>query len=914
MPVRDALPAVLRGEVGADLSPASRAQLEALAHDAQSEKWLDSTSKELANRLKQADPPAAYGVYYLLAACNALRGEVESAQQTLLRLGEKLAAAKVWEPLAAVADRSLSLVVTHAAARLLVQAHEGLGRDPERLDALSRAWAVMPEDLELAQLLAVRLGDAGRGDDRRALLGDLAARFADEDLLKELEAAAQELAQHDDWEGLEHVAATLPTLAGKGSVREAARIATVCAAGLARLDRAGSALDAIRKAITITVTAGGEAASEPFREAVTDALKQGPGKLVPNLEEAVLQSGLLDADTPLTKAIEAFDTIASLAPGRGVLHDGFGPGRIVSNDTTTVVVDFAKVKGQRMPYAAARRTLTPVADDDIRLMRFTQPTEVARMRTEDHAGLIVAALKCLGGSADANRLKLFLISAELVSAKDWTNFWSKGRSACEKDPRIDHSRAFEKFYRLAPEGAVAAAASGEPATGSDHAPLPALEVRKPARTNLGTIRKFLAQHPTLEPALKARFGRFVQKVAMDPEAEMADRARAGLYFTRWMPEQREVWLGIIRHLWSYEGFGIPTLSNEDEQLAFLEDSRAAGVESEAILSALDSRYATVRDAAEKDRAGLDEAGRAALRRALIDRAVQYPAAVLRLIEDEFNSAAAPPDAWRLFVAALQLIEEKPKASTADKILKWIGEGGSFPRMLAGVTPDNETRLTLRVLLRQWRSSDRYLFPSLDAVATVGFPDERQWVLDHRQKKTDALFSTVGEQAEEFDIPVMTRATWQLLQQELEEVERELRTTIPATIQKARELGDLKENAEYHSAKLKQANAQKRAGSLQSRISRARFVEDAEFRDGVAGLGTEVVLESDGQTRTYWILGDGEHHLGDHVISHQTPIAKAIVGRSVGETVQLVEDGATRAWTVKAVTRRVPPAPATSSAS
>ena len=50
---------------------------------------------------------------------------------------------------------------------------------------------------------------------------------------------------------------------------------------------------------------------------------------------------------------------------------------------------------------------------------------------------------------------------------------------------------------------------------------------------------------------------------------------------------------------------------------------------------------------------------------------------------------------------------------------------------------------------------------------------------------------------------------------------ELRTTIPATIQKARELGDLKENAEYHSAKLKQTNAQKRAGSLQMRISRAR---------------------------------------------------------------------------------------------
>jgi len=248
------------------------------------------------------------------------------------------------------------------------------------------------------------------------------------------------------------------------------------------------------------------------------------------------------------------------------------------------------------------------------------------------------------------------------------------------------------------------------------------------------------------------------------------------------------------------------------------------------------------------------------------------------------------------------------------VLKWIAENGAFQRLLKDVRPNDETRLKLRVLLRQWRSSDRYLFPALDSIAHVGFADEKQWVLDHRQKKSDALFSAVGEQAEDFDIPVMTRATWALLQVELEEVERELRTTIPATIQKARELGDLKENAEYHSAKLKQANAQKRAGSLQMRISRARFVEDAEYREGIAGLGTEVVLEGNGETRSYWILGDGEHHLGDHVISHQTPIARAIIGRTSGDSVELVENDERRTWRVQTVSRRLPPASTPSSAS
>ena len=161
---------------------------------------------------------------------------------------------------------------------------------------------------------------------------------------------------------------------------------------------------------------------------------------------------------------------------------------------------------------------------------------------------------------------------------------------------------------------------------------------------------------------------------------------------------------------------------------------------------------------------------------------------------------------------------------------------------------------------------------------------------------------------------MTRSTWARLQRELEELERELRTTIPQTIQKARELGDLKENAEYHSAKLKQRNAQTRASSLQKRISRARFVEDAEYREGVAGLGTEVVLESGAETSSYWILGDGEHHLGEHVISHQTPIARAILGHSVGESLELGEGEQRRTWRVRSVTRRLPPAEAPSSAS
>jgi transcription elongation factor GreA len=313
----------------------------------------------------------------------------------------------------------------------------------------------------------------------------------------------------------------------------------------------------------------------------------------------------------------------------------------------------------------------------------------------------------------------------------------------------------------------------------------------------------------------------------------------------------------------------------------------------------------VREVAGRCLTHLDEAGRAALRRTLLDHAPRYPAAALRLLDEELPGSSRPADAWRLLSAACALIEDRPKPSVADKIVAWMEPGGPFDRMLAGTPVPEDEALRIGALLRQWRSSDRYLFPALDVATRVGLGEVVAAVRERRQKKSERLFAQVGQQAD-VSIPVMTRATWDRLKSELERLERELRTTIPATIQKARELGDLRENAEYHSAKLKQANVSKQVASLQLRLTRARFVEEAELKDGIVGLGTEVVLESNEDLATYWILGEGEHHHGEHVISFQTPVARALIGHAIGEEVELELDGAPRRYRVVSVERKLPP--------
>jgi transcription elongation factor GreA len=895
MPIRENLPAILRGEDATVLDPATRERLEALAADARGEGALAWTRDECASRMRQAN--ASPGVEYLMAAACALNGEIERAHQTLLTLGEKLVAAKKWEPLSAVAERALALEETGAAARLLVKAHEGLGKDPDRIEALRRAWSILPEDLDLGLLLAVRLGDVGEWDERRALLADLTPRFAAEKRYPGLEEAALEFAEHEYLDGLVQLVKVLPALATQGALGEAKQLIDIAQPRLVAAGRFGEVLEPLRKTATLAVGSGGESAARPFRAPLIESLRQGPGAALPDAGAVLAGSGIEDSERPLLATLERFDLLSMLPPGRAVFHNSFGAGRIVSDDGETVVIDFPKSRGHKMPYTAARRTLVTVEEGDLRLLLLADRPELERLRTESHGEVVVRALKAMGGRADAQRLKVFLVGYGLIPATEWTGFFRKAKSAAEKDPRIDHSRAFENEWALAPEGPSGPAAE---------IVLPPLEPRKPVRHNLSTIRKFLSQHPLAEARMPQRFGRYIERAMADPEGERGDRARAGSWFVRWYPDRASEWIVVLLQLWEL-GLSVSDLSGEDEQLALLDASHAAGVESDAILSGLDSRYSSVRDRASMYQAQLDDAGRQALRLTLLEHAPRYPAAALRRIESELSAKPPPADGWRILWGALTLLEDRPKPSVAEKVLGWIEPGGVFDRLLAGVPCPEERVLKTTVILRQWRSSDRYLFPALEIAERLGLRDAVEAVRFTREQKAQRMFAQVGQQAD-VDLPIMTRATWARLKKELERLERQLRTTIPETIRKARELGDLKENAEYHSAKLKQKTVSAQVAMLQQRLARARFVDDATLTDGVVGLGTEVVIEGEHEMVTYWVLGEGEQHHGDHVISFQSAVGRALMGHAIGDEVELqfeVEDGPRR-YRIVSVEKKLPP--------
>jgi transcription elongation factor GreA len=123
-----------------------------------------------------------------------------------------------------------------------------------------------------------------------------------------------------------------------------------------------------------------------------------------------------------------------------------------------------------------------------------------------------------------------------------------------------------------------------------------------------------------------------------------------------------------------------------------------------------------------------------------------------------------------------------------------------------------------------------------------------------------------------------------LKAELAQLEGEGRREMAARILAARELGDLKENAEYHIAKEVQGHMETRILRLQQRLREARVVEaPAGASDEVAfGATVTVTDEESGREATYTIVGPTEADMAAGKLSAESPVARALIGRRAGE--------------------------------
>jgi len=133
---------------------------------------------------------------------------------------------------------------------------------------------------------------------------------------------------------------------------------------------------------------------------------------------------------------------------------------------------------------------------------------------------------------------------------------------------------------------------------------------------------------------------------------------------------------------------------------------------------------------------------------------------------------------------------------------------------------------------------------------------------------------------------MTRSGYEALEAELKQLKTVERRAISKEIEVARAHGDISENAEFHAAKEKQSHIEGRIRTVEDKLARAQVIERGEIDPDSIRFGVTVNLEDadTGETLSYTIVGEDEADLARAEISVTSPVARALLGKSVGDVV------------------------------
>ena len=138
--------------------------------------------------------------------------------------------------------------------------------------------------------------------------------------------------------------------------------------------------------------------------------------------------------------------------------------------------------------------------------------------------------------------------------------------------------------------------------------------------------------------------------------------------------------------------------------------------------------------------------------------------------------------------------------------------------------------------------------------------------------------------------LITEKGYKKLRETLENLKNHDRPKVIQQIAAARELGDLRENAEYHSAKEKQGFIEAQIADYEDKLNRAEVVYITKLSGNKVVFGATVVLDNGKKEISYQIVSDFEANLDLGLISANSPVARALLGKEVGDEIEITTPG------------------------
>lgn len=833
--------------------------------------WSEATEEEVAEGLEVVaailqERPGSLRVQYARALGEELADNPETAGNILLQIAQLLAGYKDWEAVLELAVRAMPLNGDYRLLRLVCQAGE------QGLEVGAALELAASECGDSPDLLWERSQQADAGGDEatalqlalQAIEGYVAIKEparAEDPLLRVLEAT--------DPPVYRDLLRTLRRLSRAGLTDLLATAFELATETLFALDLWEELAETLEQILEQ------HPQLTEFRALWAQAITH-PDAANENLADLIAESGLADPALPPADALAAFHDLAAYSPGAHVWHRTWGVGLIRRNEEGELLVDFEHKSGHHMALEMAKKILNPLAKDSLQVRRATDLEELRQEADTDPAAIISQLLSEGTGEIVTADIKLRLTDW-LIPEEKWSAWWRKARKAIEEDSRIDCSQAFQQRYRLA---------ENNPDLG---VPLPDVDPRKGVKGAVSLILKLLSQHPDLENRASNYYGpELLQLLARSTKPD--DWIRALPFLMRWYPQRKSEW---ETHLERVAPNAEVTLgASAEDQAALLELGLQTRSWQEAAFSGLASRFAPVKERALQ---ALQERSGEALWQHLEDLLLlpRHNAAKMALADlvlraelkrEGVRESEPVINPWHLLVAALSVLTATRGTAgrgTANRLLK---PDSQLAAWLIGRELTEEDTMAFNPFRRKRLEGelDLHVAALLEKAGHEALAGEICRSRARREGDTDRL--------PEMDprLTLMTRKTFYDQSERLREMERLLADDIPDEIAKARALGDLSENAEYHAARERQGITKALFDSLSVQMETAAILEDFPRLPGVARAGTEVRLEvlSTGVEQIVWLLGEGDSQFGHGVVSYKAPLGQALVGKMEGDIVEM----------------------------
>jgi transcription elongation factor GreA len=149
---------------------------------------------------------------------------------------------------------------------------------------------------------------------------------------------------------------------------------------------------------------------------------------------------------------------------------------------------------------------------------------------------------------------------------------------------------------------------------------------------------------------------------------------------------------------------------------------------------------------------------------------------------------------------------------------------------------------------------------------------------------------------------MTAVGYNRLQEELKRLKTVDRPTIIRAIAEARDHGDLSENAEYHAARDRQSFIEGRLAEIEDKIARAEVIDVSKLSGSMIKFGAKVTLadEETDEEQTFQIVGEDEADISQGRLSVTSPLARALIGKQTGESVEVTTPRGAKSYEVVTV--------------